>query len=1490
MGKGGEMKLQKKLTVLLSVSMAVILVLNTGAFAGPTPPVVSGSVATFTGDQSDGIWPASYWSCPPVYTFNVNSLSTNITAAGRAYGIDLTAKGADGTTGADTWSLFGGARGGHGTRGGPGGETSPAVSGPEVNFDGGGYGISMSFPFALGIRTGSHGGDGGVGSTPIWHAIAAYGGNGGEGGLGLPVIVTSDGDIQTNGWLSIGIAAESRGGNGGNGGAASSLVAAYGGHGGAGGNSDVVAVTSDSHIQATGTAAVGIYASSAGGAGGAGGSASSIGYAKGGDGGPGGSGGPVAIQNHGSIVVTGTLPATSEWTGPVTGAIFGQSLGGAGGDGGYGGSVVGLGGGALGSGPGGDVTLDNTGDIQTSGRDVLGIFAQSVGGSAGSAGDAGAVVSWGASPESAGDGGDVLITNSGNIQTLGVESDGLLAQSVGDGGGAGGGSYALVSIGGEGGSNGDGGRVTVENTGDIATVGDGSASIFAQSIGGGGGAVGGHGGTSNSPFFTLGGNGASGGSGKRVAVNNSGNLETSGMASSAILAQSVGGGGGVGGAAYDNGLFFAWSMGGDSTLGGNGGQVDVESGDASIITAGASSHGIHAQSLGGGGGSGGNVYNLILGAAYSGSLAVGGDAGGGGDGSAVNINNGSTITTLGDHAHGLYAQSVGGGGGAGGSATNWTVNIGIPALPDISIAASLGGTGGTGGSGDAVTVSNTGDINTSGFRSYGVFAQSLGGGGGDGGNSMAGDIAINSMGSSIAIGGSGSEGGNGLAVDVDNSGNIATQGDFASGILGQSIGGGGGAGGNSIAMIADIEAIMDLESMLSPDANFKFSLGGTSEGGGHGGNLKVANSGNIDTEGDFANGILAQSIGGGGGAGAETTSIQVELTNNLLDYVPFLSFMSADSDILIGSDGGDGGGGGEVMVTNDGNISTGGNFANGILAQSVGGGGGTAGYIHDDSYRLTSPTSSLTLGSVGGGGGTGGKVEVTNSGHISTEGDFASGILAQSIGGGGGSGGQYEDTTVPADLEPFMPLLEESFVSSKFSIGGSIGVGRHGAEVTVTNDGNISTGGNFANGILAQSVGGGGGTGGYIHADPDGLTDPTSEMVFEGSSGSGGDGGDVTVVNNGDIITDGGFAHGILAQSIGGGGGFGGISEDGGISTLDFDPTASGIFAEDMGFGVGFAGSAGGSGSAGSVDVTHTGSITTHGDMSHGILAQSAAGTDAAGTVTVTLASDITAGGMNSDGIHAQSVGGSGNGDISISIGGGTIQGGSGTGAGVNIDGGANNTLTNAGSISALSGLSIIGGGGHDTVYNNGIVTGSVDLGLGVNAFNNNLTGTFNSGAFVNLGEDNTLTNDGIFSPGGSGSVLDTIIACDFIQSATGHLDIEIGGFNDGEHDFLNITETASLGGNINFSFLPGYDIVTDIGPGETWELSFLTAGDIDSLFNPVFNYNFASLSYFAFDTFQRGNDLVFQATNVVPVPGAFLLGSLGLSLAGLLLRRRRAM
>ena len=167
------------------------------------------------------------------------------------------------------------------------------------------------------------------------------------------------------------------------------------------------------------------------------------------------------------------------------------------------------------------------------------------------------------------------------------------------------------------------------------------------------------------------------------------------------------------------------------------------------------------------------------------------------------------------------------------------------------------------------------------------------------------------------------------------------------------------------------------------------------------------------------------------------------------------------------------------------------------------------------------------------------------------------------------------------------------------------------------------------------------------------------------------------------------------------------------------------------------------------------------------------------------------------------------------------------------------------------------------------------------------MTGTFNSGAFVNLGAGNTLTNAGVFSPGGSGTALDTILTGDFTLAETGILDMEIGGFAPGSFDFLDITGTADLsGGNINFSFLPGYDIITDVGPGDSWELTFLSADYISS-FDSVINYNFLGLPYFSFNVFQRGNDLVFEATNVVPLPPAVLLGGIGLALAAWKMRRR---
>jgi hypothetical protein len=112
----------------------------------------------------------------------------------------------------------------------------------------------------------------------------------------------------------------------------------------------------------------------------------------------------------------------------------------------------------------------------------------------------------------------------------------------------------------------------------------------------------------------------------------------------------------------------------------------------------------------------------------------------------------SQIDTHGDHAHGIFAQSLGGNGGNGES-------IG----PAVS---ATGGNGGAAGAGGLVTVDNTANINTEGDLAYGIFAQSIGGTGGNGGGV---DAAFS------AAFGEGGTGGRGGDVIVTNTGNIHTQ-------------------------------------------------------------------------------------------------------------------------------------------------------------------------------------------------------------------------------------------------------------------------------------------------------------------------------------------------------------------------------------------------------------------------------------------------------------------------------------------------------------------------------------------------------------------------------------------------------------------------------------------------------------------------------------------------------------------------------------------
>ena len=135
--------------------------------------------------------------------------------------------------------------------------------------------------------------------------------------------------------------------------------------------------------------------------------------------------------------------------------------------------------------------------------------------------------------------------------------------------------------------------------------------------------------------------------------------------------------------------------------------------------------------------------------------------------------------------------------------------------------------------------------------------------------------------------------------------------------------------------------------------------------------------------------------------------------------------MSVGADVNLGGSGGEGSTAGNVSVTSSSDISTGavdskgdvisGDFAYGILAQSVGGGGGNGGSTRSYSAAISNSGSPVSLGaSIGGSGaegGTSGDVDLNISGTIVTRGFAASGVVAQSIGGGGGAGGSTDSVS-----------------------------------------------------------------------------------------------------------------------------------------------------------------------------------------------------------------------------------------------------------------------------------------------------------------------------------------------------------------------------------------------------------------------------------------------------------------------------------------------
>ncbi len=1167
---------------------------------------------------------------------------------------------------------------------------------------------------------------------------------GGDGQAPAPYAPSLSTDITTS--VNTGWTVGSQGGRGGNGGSSNASFSSggSGGDGGPGGTLNATQ-TASSTIITTGTDNIGIFAFSRSGQAGNGGNGNLA--PGGGAGGNAADGGTVTLTANGEIATNGGFAH----------GIYALSQSRSAGDGGGQIGLVGTGGGGGSGANGGNVTvnLGTTGSVLTQGTSSHGIFALSVGGSGGSGGSSSnLILSFPAGADAGGNGGRVTVSNAGRIETQGDFSKGILAQSVGGGGGesGGGGGLFTIALGGAGGGgNSDPVLVTNEDGGEIVTQGFQSDGIVAQSIGGSGGAAGNSGG-----LVAIGGNGGSGGAGDTVTVRNFGTIRTAGAFARGIVAQSIGGGGGDGG--KSGGLV---AVGGRGAGGGNGATVSVL--NEGIITTGTApgasdAIGILAQSIGGGGGNGGSTGSIGLFA----SVAVGGDGAGGGNGGNVNVTlsdsgggTPSSIQTNGARSTGVFAQSVGGGGGNGGGAFSASVG----AFGSASIA--VGGDGAGGGSGGQVVLSGTGAsaVETNGSDSTGVFLQSVGGGGGSGGYAASFAVSAGPVSGSVAVGvgGQGGTGGNGGLVRVGTvdggnltgsgfSGSVQTNGARSTGMLFQSVGGGGGNGGLSIAGSGS--------GSLYFSGNLSVAVGGAGGVGGVGGQVQVWTDGNVTTQGASSTAILAQSVGGGGGNGGGSIAAGVSASGG----------GAASINAGVGGAGGDGATGGRVdLISTGAQISTFGQFSSGVVAQSVGGGGGNGGYAVGAGIAGSGGLAGAVNVGVGGSAGTGGNGGVVTAeiaSDVTTRGSDAGAVLVQSVGGGGGNGGFSVSAGIAGG--------GGGAATVGVSLGGSGSAGGLGNSVTATVSGDIQTGtndeanpdrGDRSPGVVVQSIGGGGGNGGFsVSGSLSGAGGGSGaiDVGLGGSGGAGGTGGTVTADVTGTVITRGDDSTAILAQSVGGGGGNGGFN-------VSANATGSGTGSGSVAVGLGGNGGSGATG--GNVTLTTTDAVQTMGNRSSGVVAQSigggggnggfnvsgtisgagggaagiavglggAGGTGQnAGTVTANSSGTILTMGEASSGFVAQSIGGGGgNGGFNVSA--ALSFAGTGSGAvGVGL-GGSGGAAGNGGTVSASTGANIetrgidstgvlvqsVGGGGGNGAFNisggvAGAGTGSAAVGVGL--------------------------------------------------------------------------------------------------------------------------------------------------------------------------------
>ncbi|MGH1350126.1 MAG: hypothetical protein ACRBBN_04865 [Methyloligellaceae bacterium] len=1113
----------------------------------------------------------------------------------------------------------------------------------------GGMGVALGLSFANSGGDGGHGGDVSVRNRAT--IVTGYTEDG-----------VTDG-VVNNGKNAYGINAVSNGGDGGRGGdgyvfsfaipykgsPAGSAAIGLSGRGGNGGNSGSVYVQNSGKVITYGEGAHAINAVSQGGNGGNGGNiisgagafgtshTAAVAFGKAGDGGAGGAGGIVDTSNYGSIYTKGD-------------GAYGINAESTGGDGGNGGMAI------------------SAGIAYSLGSSVPGVNkSKSVAGS----------VAWSGNGGKGGNASSVTVSNAGKIITDGKSSYGINAVAKGGKGGDGNVAVSVSlapdanissAVEGKGGNGGTGDQVTVSNRGVIATFGDKSHGINAESVGGDGGvtdvtvAAGVSGGFSLN--FDIPAYGGTGGNGSTVTVTNKGVIYTNGDNAYGINAASRGGNGGNGGTNAAANL----SLGGDTgvnvvsgSFGGQGGAGGYVNGQniGQILTEGEGSHGMYGTSAGGQGGLGGDVITVGALNKHGLNVSVGGAGGNGGGAGSVNLTNRDIIQTTGHNSIGMYGRSNGGNGNTGGMSI--AVGVGQILPEKFGIKNSPAGAGLQGGKTNVVSrISNR--LKNTPIQG----AVSVGRKGGDGGNGE--NVTLkNKPGYKVrtckfiffcseAVQDEEPEevnGGNFFTRLVSNTkvtkleATIYTAGNSSHGMKGESSGGDGGEGGKALAVAGegyskdrnavDITDTTKVDRFKDPKSgNIAVSFAGDGGRGGNAGVIDLTNSGDIVTSGHGSSGMYFHGAGGHGGDGGNSGlgkkfwgdglyGLNLNFDGeSILDlgedaelgfggaYVYGTGQGSIGIAISKGGNGGHGGKGGQLIGLNEGNVWTNGVGSAGIKADASGGNGGDGGIANAGAIAFAAETTTsiaIAVGGDGGNGGKGGIINFTNTGNIITEGTSSAGIDAISAGGRGGDGGTARAFYLQRNKSKpkDTPGTGSSTSSTRPDSGSSLSDAMNSAGDAggKPNKSLISAAWDHIRKNQKPSKG------------DDALANANnSEYGFEmtfgmgGSGGHGGDGGTVDITNQGQIYTEGAFSAGVNAASIGGDGGNGGDSARGiGILwALAEVESLSPHWATLTNPKIDIGGNGGNGGNGSTVTISNSGKIYTGGNYSSGIFAASRGG------------------------------------------------------------------------------------------------------------------------------------------------------------------------------------------------------------------------------------------------------------------------------------------